>query len=350
MKALAIAALALLASCSQTGDIKTSVDPAPEAPAAVEAPINDLCPVSGRQASAETTASHDGHAVAFCCGNCKGQFAGWPAAKKSEFVTATLASKKDAINSTCPISKRPVDGSTASTHGGHRVAFCCGNCQAKFAGWSDEQKNGYIKTALAAQGGASAAAPAKKAAWAGDPYLLTTCAVSGEELDPMEEAITHTVDGRQLKVCCKRCAAKLDADATKFLVAVDRATAANQAAVYPTTRCLVSGEELEGEPVDVVVGNRLFRVCCKRCAGKVKADPGAFAEKLDAMVVEVQAKDYPVGTCLVRGKKLSPGAKQVVVGNRLVQLCCSGCVKKFNADPAKYVAQIDRAWAAKKKN
>jgi len=349
MRLIAIAALALLASCAQTGDVKSSIAPTPEA-SAPAAPVNDTCPVSGREVSETATTTHEGHRVAFCCTNCKSQFSSWPAAKKSEFVAASLAAAGDTINSTCPISNKEVDGSTVGSHGGHRIAFCCGNCQAKFEAWPTEKKDGYVKAALAAQGGESAAAEKKEAkAWAGDPYLLTTCAVSGEELGSMGDAVSRRVEGREVKLCCKGCIEKLEADPAKFLAGVDAATAADQAGLYPTTKCLVSGEEMEGEPVDVVVGNRLFRVCCKRCAAKVKADPGAYAEKLDALVTKAQSQGYPMATCVVRpGDELDSDAKAFVVGNRLVKLCCKGCVKKFKADPATYTAQLDRAWAAKK--
>jgi hypothetical protein len=350
MKSIAIALLALLASCAQTGDVKSSVSPAPQSPASV-APVNSTCPVSQREVNPDATATHGEHVVAFCCGNCKSQFSAWPASKKDEFVQASLGWTGDAINSTCPISSKAVDGSTVGTHAGHRIAFCCGNCQSKFEAWPAEKKDGYVKAVLAAQGGEKAAAEkkAEKKEWAGDPYLLTTCAVSGEALGSMGDAVSRRVEGREVKLCCKGCIDKLEADPAKFLAGVDAATAADQAKLYPTTKCLVSGEEMEGEPVDVVVKNRLFRVCCKRCAAKVKADPGAYAEKLDAMIVRTQSKGYPVTTCVVRpGDELDADAKELVVGNRLVKLCCKGCVKKFKADPAKYVAEIDRAWAAKK--
>jgi hypothetical protein len=38
----------------------------------------------------------------------------------------------DTINSTCPISKKAVDGSTTSKVGDSEVGFCCGRCKGAF--------------------------------------------------------------------------------------------------------------------------------------------------------------------------------------------------------------------------
>ena len=38
-----------------------------------------------------------------------------------------------------------------------------------------------------------------------------------------------------------------------------------------------------------------------------------------------------------------------VVAGRLVRLCCKGCTRALRKDPAKVVAAVDRAWAAKAK-
>ena len=98
--------------------------------------------------------------------------------------------------------------------------------------------------------------------------------------------------------------------------------------------------------VSMVINNRLFRVCCKMCARKVKADPAKYAAKLDGMATEAQGKAYPLKTCVVASSNaLGDSPKRMVIGGRLVQTCCGGCAKKVMADPAKYVAVVDAAWA-----
>lgn len=67
---------------------------------------------------------------------------------------------------------------------------------------------------------------------------------------------------------------------------------------------------------------------------------------------------YPVSTCVVSGDKLEAGDMGPIIDyihkeegkpDRLVRLCCKGCVKDFKKDPAKYLKMIDDAAAAKAK-
>ncbi len=53
--------------------------------------------------------------------------------------------------------------------------------------------------------------------------------------------------------------------------------------------------------------------------------------------------DYPLTTCVVSNEPL--GADPVVVTHEEteVRLCCQGCVRTFNADPAKFVAALKDA-------
>ena len=57
------------------------------------------------------------------------------------------------------------------------------------------------------------------------------------------------------------------------------------------------------------------------------------------------ANSYPLTTCVVSGEKLGEMGSPVVINYQgtEVHFCCSGCVKKFNADPAKYLAKLKAA-------
>lgn len=188
----------------------------------------------------------------------------------------------------------------------------------------------------------------------GDPYILDTCPVSGEELGSMGDPVTLIVEGREVKLCCNGCVKKMKADPAKYFATADKAIIADQRRIYPLDTCLVSGEELiepgkdvEDPAVDFVVGNRLFRVCCNMCATKVQKDPTTYFAKLDAAVIKDQLGHYPLENCIVREKsKLGSmgDPMQIVVANRLVQFCCKGCLPKFHKDPAKYLAKLDAAW------
>jgi len=67
------------------------------------------------------------------------------------------------------------------------------------------------------------------------------------------------------------------------------------------------------------------------------------------------APAYPLTTCVVSGEELGSMGKPVEYTHkeegkpdRVVLFCCKMCVGKFKKEPAKYLAQIDAAAAAKK--
>lgn len=62
------------------------------------------------------------------------------------------------------------------------------------------------------------------------------------------------------------------------------------------------------------------------------------------------APAYPPGVCVVSGEGLdSMGGpvdyvhQEAGKSDRLVRFCCGSCIKAFKKDPAKFLAQIDRA-------
>ena len=80
----------------------------------------------------------------------------------------------------------------------------------------------------------------------------------------------------------------------------------------------------------------------------------AFAA--DTKPVKKNAADYPLTTCVVSGDKLDHEGKPYeytykVAGkpDRVILLCCKDCVADFEKEPAKYLKKIDEAAAAKSK-
>lgn len=61
------------------------------------------------------------------------------------------------------------------------------------------------------------------------------------------------------------------------------------------------------------------------------------------------ATPYPLATCVVSGEKLGEMGKAYVFTyeGQEVKLCCKDCKKKFDKDPAKYMAKIKEAEAKK---
>ncbi len=98
-----------------------------------------------------------------------------------------------------------------------------------------------------------------------------------------------------------------------------------------------------GKPVDLVYQNRLVRLCCKSCKKDFTKSPRKFLKKLDKAVIAHHKDHYPLKECVVSGQKLGSMGKplDVVLANRLVRLCCGGCKKALLSEPAKYLAKLN---------
>ena len=207
----------------------------------------------------------------------------------------------------------------------------------------------FCGTARAADTGSDAAAPVDRGA-----YPLGTCAVTGEPLGSMGDAITETINGREVKFCCAGCVGKYKANPAEYDKKLDAAIVEQQTPHYPLDTCLVLGGKLDsmGGPLDYVYKNRLVRLCCKGCVGKLEKEPEKFLAALDKAVIEKQKADYPVDYCLVSKEKLGEhgGAPvDLVVASRLVRLCCAACAKEALRDPNKFIKLLDEAKAGKVK-
>lgn len=171
----------------------------------------------------------------------------------------------------------------------------------------------------------------------GDPYTLSTCPISGGALGGHGEPVVKVYDGREVRFCCAGCEKPFEEKKAENFAKIDEQLIAQQKANYPLTTCVVRGTEIEGEGVAFVVGNRMVKTCCKGCKGKVEAEPAKFIAELDKAVIEKQKASYSAKTCPVSGKELTDSAVNMVVGNELVRLCCAGCEGKVKAEPTKYL-------------
>jgi hypothetical protein len=62
------------------------------------------------------------------------------------------------------------------------------------------------------------------------------------------------------------------------------------------------------------------------------------------------ADAYPLKTCVVSGEQLGGDMGKPIIINYQgteVHFCCKDCIKKFNADPAKYLAKLKAAQTTK---
>ncbi len=198
--------------------------------------------------------------------------------------------------------------------------------------------------AVPAKPAAPTAEDQAKAAAQVPSYPLVTCIVSDEDLGDKPIDILH--DGKLVRLCCKGCRKEFEKDPAAIHAKIDAAVIAQQTPDYPLATCAVSGEPLGGmgTPLDVVHGTRLVRLCCKGCVKGFQKDPGAFLAKVDAALIEAQAKAYPLDTCVVSGDKLGSHGKPIdyLYGTRLVRFCSKGCVDGFLKEPAAHLAKISK--------
>ena len=138
------------------------------------------------------------------------------------------------------------------------------------------------------------------------------------------------------------------------LVFLTGAVAAPVGDAYPLGSCPVSGGKLGsmGAPFTYTHEGRDLRFCCKGCLPKFKADPAKYLAKIDSAIVKEQAALYPLKTCVVSGKPIDGDVKPVehVYRNRLVRLHDSKCVEAFAKSPRKYLIKLDKAVIAAQKD
>jgi len=177
-------------------------------------------------------------------------------------------------------------------------------------------------------------------------YPLTTCPVSHEPLDSMGKPHDLVHEGRLVRLCCKSCVKEFKQDPAPILKAIDEGVVKAQRASYPLKTCVISGEEL-ADPFEFVQGTRLVRLCCKDCVKGFQKDPAKHMATIDAALIAEQKKTYPLQTCLVSGKPIEGAGVDQLYGTRLTRFCCDKCPAAFAKEPAKYLAQLDKAGVKK---
>ena len=196
----------------------------------------------------------------------------------------------------------------------------------------------------------------------GEAYPLTVCPVTGNPLGEkpvvviLKDMPKEALNGREVRFCCGGCKAKFDKDPVAANDKLDEMIVASQLPVYPSGTCIVMEDEVMSDPQgpdarrdkNVVIGNRLYRVCCKSCIRRIKKNPEKYQKVLDDRIKKQQAASYPLEICVVTGRPYGDTPFELVVANRLVRTCCGGCATKVKASPAMAVSQLNAAHAASK--
>jgi YHS domain-containing protein len=175
-------------------------------------------------------------------------------------------------------------------------------------------------------------------------YPLEVCIISGEPLGAMGARKDVLREGHMVSFCCNDCVKEFDKTPAKYIKQLDEAVVAAQLPTYPLKTCPISGEPLE-KPKYAVVGTRLIAVCCNSCKKDVAADGRAALAKVDAAIIEIEARSYPLETCVVDGKPLGDKPVRNLHGLTLVEFCSAECAAHFRAEPSGFLKQLEAARA-----
>lgn len=263
---------------------------------------------------------------------------------------AQKAEHVDTVNSMCPIGLEPVeaDGGSAE-HNGYTVGMCCPGCAQEFMAWDEADRDAFVALSVAnrepgTESHTEPFAPMNEPA----AYPLTTCAHSGSALGSMGDPVVKVYKDREVRFCCSGCVPSFEEDIDASLAKLDEKIIKDQLPYYPRLDCVVSDEEFDSEEdggsIDFVHNGRLVRVCCKGCKREFDRDPAAFHAKLDNAVIVQQSANYPATDCIHSDEEFDGKIYTEVHANRLFRFCCKGCVRGFFESPHETMIKLDAAW------
>lgn len=109
------------------------------------------------------------------------------------------------------------------------------------------------------------------------------CPVSGKLLGSMGEPVEVTAGKSQVFVCCAGCVKSVQANPAKYVsgrppISTSKSTAADAAAIARQKTCPVMDEPLGGmgTPIKVMVGKQPIFLCCKGCVKRIEAEPAKY--------------------------------------------------------------------------
>ena len=176
------------------------------------------------------------------------------------------------------------------------------------------------------------------------------CVVEGDRNAHENFKAAHA-DG-EVYFCCEGCAAAFAADSKAHQTRANHQLVVTQQ--YTQTACPIAGEAFNSEQT-AKVGGVEVAFCCEKCKTQVEtaADLPAKAELVfgPAAFKRGFAKSEPEAAsptidlsevkCLVDPKRLVK--EEFAADHRAgkIYFCCGGCLKSFQADPAKFSAQAN---------
>ncbi|WP_442506363.1 hypothetical protein SH528x_005203 [Novipirellula sp. SH528] len=147
------------------------------------------------------------------------------------------------------------------------------------------------------------------------------CPVSGKPLGSMGDPVAVDVNGQRIFVCCGGCVNAVNADPAKYAagrpqITVSTSTAADAAAIAAQKVCPVMDEPLGGmgTPIKVMVGDKPIYLCCKGCIKKIEAEPAKYL----AMVYGDQKASAGVGSEGTSASNLKISVTEATQGDALL--------------------------------
>lgn len=178
-----------------------------------------------------------------------------------------------------------------------------------------------------------------------DRFVLDHCPLCATRLGTRGETVVVSLDGREVRLCSGHCHQRLDADPDAARLRIDAVQVADQAPHYPTLDSLLDGRPLGDAAIDFIWGNRHFRARDEAEKQAILADPLPPLRALDRAVVRAQRPGYGMpDTCPVQGQILENEAKiDIVVANRMIRVCCERCGRMVREHPAQYLSMVEYA-------
>ena len=202
-----------------------------------------------------------------------------------------------------------------------------------------------VAVAVAQDAPVTAASPLPDVPEFMDAYYLKTCAACDTLLGAKGEAVDASHAGRGLRFCSSACESAFGRDPAAGLARLDALMIADQRPHYPLTTSLIDDGALRASPLAFIWGNRLFLARDEAERRRILADPAAAIRKLDRAVIAAQKPGYGMpNKCPVQGDILPNESRiDLVVANRMVRVCCTRCVRVVKARPYQYLGMVEYA-------
>ncbi len=195
----------------------------------------------------------------------------------------------------------------------------------------------------------------------------TDCPMSGNAAKP---TVLMDMQGSEIAFCCGGCRArfeKLDSDEKKTkleAVGFKMPMTGNPPAGKPATfvdelilsrayllpDCPVTGKPVDSakEPARKVINDREIIFCCMPCIKKFDADPAKYNTAINDKIIAQQLKVYPLQNCLASGRPIDVKGTptNAVFGNQLMRFCCGGCANFVQKDPVRLKKAVETLEAA----